>query len=41
MYLFVCLDVDKLLGESIQKDIETYSGIKATLESIFSVCSGK
>lgn len=34
------LDVDKLLGEPIQKDLETDSGIKATMESILGICAG-
>lgn len=34
------LDVDKLLGEPIQKDLETNSGIKATMESILGICTG-
>lgn len=33
-------DVDKLLGEPIQKDLETDSGIRTTLEAIFGICSG-
>lgn len=34
------VDVDKLLGEPIQKDLEMDSGIKATLESILGICTG-
>lgn len=34
------LDVDKLLGEPIQKDLEADSGIKATMESILGICAG-
>lgn len=33
-------DVDKLLGETIQKDLERDSGIKVTIESILGVCAG-
>lgn len=34
------IDIDKLLGEPIQKKIETDSGLKTTLESILAICSG-
>lgn len=40
VFLFKILDVDKLLGEPIQKKIEGDSGLKTTLESILSICSG-
>lgn len=33
-------DVDKLLGDPIQKKIEADSGLKTTLESILTICSG-
>lgn len=33
-------DVDKLLGDQIQKNIESDSGLKITLESILGICSG-
>lgn len=33
-------DVDKLLGEPIQKDLESYTGIKTTMETILGICSG-
>lgn len=33
-------NVDKLLGDPIQKKIETESGLKTTLESILSICAG-
>lgn len=40
---FLCslvTDVDKLLGDPIQKKIESESGLKTTLESILSICAG-
>lgn len=37
---FVISDVDKLLGDPIQKKIEADSGLKTTLESILTICSG-
>lgn len=36
----ITTDIDKLLGEPIQKKIETDSGLKTTLESILAICSG-
>lgn len=37
---FVISDVDKLLGDPIHKKIEADSGLKTTLESILTICSG-
>lgn len=34
------IDVDKLLGDPIQKKIETDSGLKDTIESVFTICAG-
>ena len=34
-------DVDKLLGEPIQKEIETGTGIKQSIDSILGICSGE
>lgn len=34
------LDVDKLLGDPIQKKIESESGLRTSLESILTICAG-